>query len=176
MFGPTILDVAIRKDNLNIRRNTMSSIKRFMQFLLMLCLLCGFILLTALHLFAQGTNSTIPIPVVPSGFDWWYIVLFAAGMVIHFIVHVIKTADLRTLVKTFLAQFVGWFFNKWHFTAISCAAAAVLGTAAQWNLNVPFATLNAMGIAVAIASGYIGDSVFNNGKPAKQIAADKASA
>lgn len=104
MFGPTILDVAIRKDNLNIRRNTMSSIKRFMQFLLMLCLLCGFILLTALHLFAQGTNSTIPIPVVPSGFDWWYIVLFAAGMVIHFIVHVIKTADLRTLVKTFLSS------------------------------------------------------------------------
>jgi len=114
--------------------------------------------------------TPVVFPVVPSGFNWWYIAIFAAGMIVHFATHVIKTGGgWKTLFNNFTAQFAGWFFNKFHLTAISGAAAAVIGTAAQWGLNVPFATLNALGIAVAVASGYIADSLFNNGTPAVQV-------
>lgn len=122
-------------------------------------------MLSSSILFAQDTAKSIPLTVSPTGFDYWYIVIFAVGMIAHFIVHVGKAVGWQKLFNTFPAQFSCWFFNKFHLTLISGAAAAILGTASQWGLNVPFATLNAMGIAVAVASGYIGDSVFNGGTP-----------
>lgn len=121
----------------------------------------------ALPLIAQDT--TLSTVVIPSGFDFWYLAIFGVGMIGHFAVHVIKTGGgWKTLFTNFWAQFVGWFFNKYHLTLFSGAAAAIIGTAAQLGLDVPFATLNALGIATAIAAGYIADSAFNNGTPAVQ--------
>ena len=120
--------------------------------------------------FIQDTTKSLSfvLPEVPSGFNYFYLAIFAGGMFVHFLVHMVKSVGGWSKIgsvfnASFFDNFASWFGNKFHLTLVSGAAAAIIGTAAQWNLNVPFATLNPLGIAVAIASGYIGDSMFGGG-------------
>jgi len=118
-------------------------------------------------LLAQVTTQTT----IPPGFVWWYILIFIVGVVLHFIVHVVKEAGWKALLKRFPAQFAAWFLNKLPSTFASGIATVVFGWASQLGLKVDYTTLNALGIVVALASGYIADSMFNKGGPAVQLRA-----
>ena len=127
-------------------------------------------------LFIQDTTKSLPftLPEVPSGFNYFYLAIFGGGMFIHYLVHMVKSVGGWSKIgsvfnASFVDNLVSWFGNKFHLTLVSGAAAAIIGTAAQWGLNVPFATLNALGIAVATVSGYIGDSMFGGGTVAAPI-------
>ena len=125
-------------------------------------------LLVFLLLQVDSLLKGISLPAIPTGFNWEYIALFVLGMVLHWLIRVIHGAGGWSKVFTvfnssLLDNFVSWFFNKPHLTVVSGGAAAVLAFAAQYNLPVSFATINALGVAMAVASGYIADSAFNGG-------------
>jgi len=123
-------------------------------------------LFTLLLLQVDSLASQISLPVVPAGFNWWYVAIYAAGMIVHFAFHTGNVgAGWKALFTSFKAQFVTYFFNRWHLTALSAAPAAVLALATQYGLNLGFGTLNALAIIVSAGAGYIGDSMFNSGTP-----------
>ena len=105
---------------------------------------------------------------IPDNFDFWYIGLFAFGMIIHYGVVVKNRIGLNNYAKNFIGNFVGWFFNKFHWTLISGAAAAILAVVETYFHGASFATINMIGIFASIAAGYIGDSAFNQGSVAAQ--------
>lgn len=113
------------------------------------------------------------VPEIPSGFDFWYLPLFAAGMVLHFIAHVVQHGGgWKALTSDFVGQFTGWFFNAFHKTLLATFSVAIIGIATQvaaLGINIGFATLNPLGVAASLAAGYIGDSAFNGGTTAPKV-------
>ncbi len=125
-----------------------------------------FFLFIPVLFFAQTTQSVDPITgiAIPAGFNWLYLIFYVLGMVIHYGVKVFHTLGLPNLLPNLAKNFVGWFFNKFHYTLIAGAAAAIIGLVESYGLNVGFDKITLMGVCASIAAGYIGDSVFNSGE------------
>ena len=125
-------------------------------------LLIGLLLILNGILLADPTNAAGPI--VPAGFNFWYIPIFCLGMIAHWFFHFAKNGGGKfSLANITMVNFTAWFFNKFHMTLITGAAAAVLGVASSYGLDIGFAVINAIGVSVAVAAGYIADSAFNQG-------------
>ena len=108
-----------------------------------------------ISVFAQDTTAT-PIT-IPTGFNWIYLVFFGLGMVVHYGYKIYQTFGTLNYLQKFGSNLFGWFVNKFHWTLIAGGAAAVIGVAVQYGLPAEFATLNVIGIGIAIIAGYIGD-------------------
>jgi len=118
---------------------------------------------------AQVDSTKTPFGVtVPAGFDPLYLAIFALGMIIHYAIVVKNKLGMANYFKNFLGNFLGWFANKWHLSAIGAAAGAILAFVAQYAITAQFSTLNSAASAIVIAVGYIGDSMFNQGNLIKQ--------
>jgi hypothetical protein len=142
---------------------------RYIQLTLFVLIL---VVLFILPVLAQVDTAAVGLPpIAPPGFNFWYIAIFALGMVFHWFKKVVQAAgSFKAFLKSpFLAQFAGWFFNKFHATAITGAAAAIAGLASQYELNINFAVLNPLGIGIAIATGFIADSLFNSGTTPEKV-------
>ena len=120
-----------------------------------------FVIVMPYTILAQATEGVVI--QIPEGFNWIYIGLFIVGMIIHYIVKIFHTFGSTNILKNILNNFVGWFFNKFHWTLIASGAAAIMGVASAYQLSIHFATINTLGVVVALVAGYIGDSAFNNG-------------
>lgn len=129
--------------------------------------LVAFILSIALFVIlcvASASAQTVGTPInIPAGFNWIYIVLFAVGMIVHYVIKVFHTLGSKEILKNLLNNFFGWFFNKWHWTLLAGGATAIMAVASAYELNIQFTSINALGIVISIAAGYIGDSAFNSG-------------
>jgi hypothetical protein len=120
-----------------------------------------FVIVMPYTMFAQATEGTAI--QIPEGFNWIYIGFFIVGMVIHYLVKIFHTFGSANILKNCINNFFGWFFNKFHWTLIASGAAAIMGVASAYQLSIHFATINTLGIVVALVAGYLGDSAFNNG-------------
>jgi len=111
-----------------------------------------------------GTTNTLKPLDIPAGFNWLYIVFFALGMLLHYSIKVFHTLGKTKFLNSLYRNFSNWFINKYHYTALSGAAAAIIGIATAYEMNINFSIINLLGAVISIMAGYIGDSMFNAGE------------
>ena len=136
----------------------------FSRILFIIIMIVFTISLFSIKVYGQDTTNTTLGITVPSGFNWWYVFLFAFGMIVHFIVKIVHTVGWTNLFKGIVDNIIGWFFVQKRYTLLAGSATAVMALASTYNLGIQFAILNPLGIVVALAAGYIGDSAFNSGE------------
>lgn len=137
--------------------------KKVMQLIIGLAVIMASLFIAVMAV-AQDTTKVIPSIQIPTGFNPVYLAFFAVGMLAHFVVHVKNMPGIgwANVIKNLtLGNLVTWFGNKFHMTLFATAAAAVMGLAETYGLNIGFAVLAPIPIAAAIVAGYIGDSAFN---------------
>ena len=121
------------------------------------------LLLISIPSIAQDTTGVLPKVNVPEGFNWVYILIFFCGMLIHYGVKIFHEIGAKGFFPGLVNNFVGWFINKFHYTLIAGAAAAILALVETYGLNIGFSAINLIGTFASLVAGYIGDSAFNAG-------------
>ena len=126
-------------------------------------LVLGMLVVSALYAQTDSSGTKLFGVPVPEGFNIAYIGIFAIGMLVHYMIVVFKKFGKDGIWDNLVNNFVAWFANQFHKTALATAGVAILTIGQEYFTNIAFGTINSIAIVISLGAGYIGDSMFNAG-------------